>query len=362
MNNFLETYQSHIIYTITVIFILGILTILTYIIDKWFNKKESEYFQDAKIKPIKLLKLTLNTLWLVLGIIAISFVFVDRNKDEELVYFFKLVTYLGLISVLTIVSATTCNLWFKNKIRDQIIHDFDPTSYKFLRYVAVFSICYAGLILFLIAFPAFRTIVHTALGGAGVVVVIAGVASQEALSNIVGGVFIIAFKPFKINDVIKISDTMGGKVVDITMRHTIIKDSGNKMIVIPNSIINKEKLINYDLGESKNCEFIDINITLDSNIDLAKIIIQEECEKHPLIYDNRSEIQKNENQPIVKTALIKFNDNTMTLRAWTWSPNYSDSFTLKTNVFESIKKRFDIEGIKMYSTSSNVVVKYENSI
>ena len=198
MNNFLETYQSHIIYTITVIFILGILTILTYIIDKWFNKKESEYFQDAKIKPIKLLKLTLNTLWLVLGIIAISFVFVDRNKDEELVYFFKLVTYLGLISVLTIVSATTCNLWFKNKIRDQIIHDFYPTSYKFLRYVAVFSICYAGLILFLIAFPAFRTIVHTALGGAGVVVVIAGVASQEALSNIVGGVFIIAFKPFKI--------------------------------------------------------------------------------------------------------------------------------------------------------------------
>ena len=362
MNEFFQTYQPHIIYTISVIAVLLILTVLTYVIDKWFNKKESEHFKDANIKPIKLLKRTLNTLWLVLGVIAISFVFVDRSKDKELVYFFKLVSYLGLVSVLTIVAATTCNLWFKNKIRTQILNNFDPTSYKFLRYVAVFSICYIGGVLFLIAFPVFRTLAHTALGGAGVVVVIAGVASQEALSNIVGGVFIIAFKPFKINDVIKLSDTMGGKVVDITMRHTIIKDSGNKMIVIPNSIINKEKLINYDLGDSKNCEFIEINITLDGDIDLAKKIIQEECENHPLIYDNRTEIQKKENQPIVKTALIKFNDTTMTLRAWAWSSNYSDSFTLKTNVFETIKKRFDKEGLKMYSTSTNVVIKNENPL
>jgi small-conductance mechanosensitive channel len=58
------------------------------------------------------------------------------------------------------------------------------------------------------------------------------------------------------------------------------------MIVIPNVVINKEKLINYDLGEQKCCERIEIRISYESNVVLAKKIMQEECEKHPLILDN----------------------------------------------------------------------------
>lgn len=47
----------------------------------------------------------------------------------------------------------------------------------------------------------------------------------------------------------------------------------------PNSIINKEKLINYDMGELKCSERIHIRISYNNDIDLAKKIMQEECEK-----------------------------------------------------------------------------------
>ena len=357
MKDFFITYQSHIIYMIVVIVSVIVLNILTFIIDKWYNNKKTKRYENATIKPLKLLKRTLNTLWLVLGIIALSFVFVDQSKNKELVAFFKLVSYLGIIAVLTIVAASTCNLWFKNKIQEKITNEYDPTSFKFLRYVAVFSICYAGILLALFAFPSFRSIAQTALGGAGILVVIAGVASQEALSNIVGGIFIIFFKPFKIGDVIRVTDTMVGKVEDLTMRHTLLRDFENKMIVIPNSIINKEKIVNYNLGESKNCEFIQINISYDSDLKRAKQIMQEECEKHPLILDNRSLLEKKDNQPFVKTALIKFNDYSLTLRAWAWSVNYADSFTLKTDVYESIKTRFDTEGIKLQVPHKIMVIE-----
>ena len=40
---------------------------------------------------------------------------------------------------------------------------------------------------------------------------------------------------------------MIGTVTDITLRHTVIKNYQNRMIVNPNAIINKEKLINFDL-------------------------------------------------------------------------------------------------------------------
>src|SRR5690606_10317207 len=134
-------------------------------------------------------------------------------------------------------------------------------------------------------------------------------------------------------------------VMDITLRHTVIRNSENKMIVIPNAIINKEKLINYNLGDLKCCEHIEIGISYDSDIDMAKRIMREECENHPLIYDNRSRSDKMGDKPIVRTALIQLGDSSMTIRAWAWTKDYGDSFNLRCEVLERIKYRFDQEGI-----------------
>ncbi|MFB9058257.1 mechanosensitive ion channel family protein [Mariniflexile ostreae] len=359
MEEFLQTYQSPLIFAAIVIAAVVVLYILNNLIYKWLLKKQREHFPGASVKPVKLIKRILNVLWLVLGLIALSFVFVDRDKDVALVSYFKLVGYLGLLSVITIILATACNMWFKYKIQEKIEKDYDPTSFKFLRYIAVFTICFIGVLFGLLAFPSLKGVAQTALGGAGVLALIAGVASQEALSNLVGGVFIISFKPFKIGDLVKITDNMVGRVTDITLRHTIIRNFENKMIVIPNAIINKEKLINYDLGELKCCERIEIGISYDSDIDLAKKIMQEECEKHPLIFDNRTALEKNEGKPIVKTALTALNDSSMTIRAWTWGRNFSDTFQIKCDALESIKKRFDKEGIEIPFPYRTIVMKKE---
>ena len=129
------------------------------------------------------------------------------------------------------------------------------------------------------------------------------------------------------------------------------------MIVIPNAIINKEKLINYDLGELKICDRIEIGISYDSDIDLAKKIMQEECMRHPLILDNRSEIEILDGQPIVRVALTSLNDFSVTIRAWVWARDYSDSFNMRCDLLESIKKRFDREGIEIPFPYRTVVFK-----
>ncbi|HUH29192.1 mechanosensitive ion channel family protein [Gelidibacter sp.] len=348
MTEFFETYRSHIVYGIIVIAIVFVLLLLTNVISKWFLKKETENYSEVPIRPLKILKRTLNTLWLVLGVIALSFIFVDKEKDAaNLKAYFQLASHLGIVAVATIVSATLVNLWFKRKIEEKIVYQYDPTSYKFLRYVAVFLIYFIGILFGLLAFPSLKGVAQTALGGAGVLAIIAGVASQEALSNLVGGVFIISFKPFKIGDVIKVTDTMVGTVTDITLRHTVIRNFENKMIVIPNAVINKERLINYDLGDPKCCEHIEMGISYDSNIELAKKILQEECEKHPLILDNRTEIDKKNGLPIVRTALTKINDSSLTIRAWAWSRNFSDSFSMKCDIFESTFKRYGESNIDL---------------
>jgi small conductance mechanosensitive channel len=347
MEEIITIYQEQILWCIKVIAIVVLLRVITHYFYKWLLKREQLRFPDENFSSLRLARRILQALWLVLGVIALSFVFVDNDNNDAVIKNFKIVLYLGLLSVATIVIAATINMWFKKSIKRKIEEFEDPTSYKFLRYVAVAAIYTVGILFGLLAFPSLRGVAQTALGGAGVIAIVIGIASQEALSNVIGGVFIISFKPFRVGHIIKISDDMVGTVVDITLRHTVIRNFENKMIVIPNSIINKEKLINFQLGDPRCCERVEVGISYDSDIDLAKRIMQEECENHPLIIDNRSIASIEQNHPIVKTAVLGLNDFSITIRAWAWTKNFDDSFELRIDVLESIKKRFDKEGVNI---------------
>lgn len=360
MIEFLEAHKQDVIFGIIVIVVVIVLRILTNKLLHWIAKEKQRKFPGEQLQSIRLLKRILNALWIVLGVMALSYLIVDDSHQNTLADDFKTVLYVGVVLALTVIAASTSNIWFKYDVQKKIETGQDSTSFQFLRYVVLVVIYFVGILLCLLAFPSLKGIAQTALGGAGVIALIAGLASQEALSNIIGGIFIITFKPFKIGHLVKITDAMVGRVVDITLRHTVIRNFENKMIVIPNAIINKEKLINYDMGELKCCERIEIDISYDSDIDLAKKIMQEECENHPLILDNRSESDVQEGKPIVRTALTRFNDSSMTIRAWTWERNYSDSFQLKIDVLESVKKRFDKEGIEIPFPYRTIVMKKES--
>jgi small-conductance mechanosensitive channel len=102
-----------------------------------------------------------------------------------------------------------------------------------------------------------------------------------------------------------------------------------------------------------------MGISYDSDVKLAKKIMREVCEKHPLIYDNRSLAEKMYEKPIVKTALTRIDESTLNIRAWAWSKTFIDSFQLRCDVNESIKERFDAEGIDLAYPYLNIILKTE---
>jgi len=357
MIEFFQTYKTDLLYASAIIGGVILLRFLTNLLHQWLLKHEQKKYPDETPNAVNWVKRILNALWLVLGFILMSFLFVSEEKYGALRDNFKIILYLGILAVITIVAAASTNMWFKMSIKRKVTLAEDPTSFKFLRYMAVIGIYFTGMLFALLAFPSLKGVAQTALGGAGVIALIAGVASQEALANLVGGIFIIAFKPFRVGDIIKVTDAMVGTVTDITLRHTVIRNFENKMIVIPNAIINKEKLVNYDLGELKICERIEFQISYESDLDLAKKIMRDECEKHPLIMDNRSAEDKSNGKPIVRTSLISINESTLSVRAWAWAKNFSDAFNMRCDLLESVKKRFDNEGIDLAYPHRTLVFK-----
>lgn len=235
----------------------------------------------------------------------------------------------------------------------------DQTNYQFLRNGISFFFFILGITLIFYTIPALKQLGLTLFAGAGILAAIIGFASQAAFANIVGGVFIVIFKPFRVGDVLKVGSNNWGIVEDITLRHTVIKSFQNERYIIPNSSINSDTLLNASIGEEKTCTFLEMSISYDSNIDLAMKIMVEEAEKHPKLIDNRSPEDIEKGTPKVVTRLIGFGDSSVNIRAYTWAEDPIAGFVMKTDLFKSIKARFDLEGIEIPFPYRTIVYKNE---
>ena len=151
----------------------------------------------------------------------------------------------------------------------------DPTKYNFFKNASDFLIFLVALVVIFRSIPALRTFGDTLLTGAGILAAIVGFASQSAFSNIVSGIFLVIFRPFSVGDRVKIGQLYTGDVEDITLRHTVIKDFENKRIVIPNTVISNEVIINATIIDEKVCMFIEMGMSLDSDISKVQQIIQD---------------------------------------------------------------------------------------
>ncbi len=233
----------------------------------------------------------------------------------------------------------------------------DYTKFSFLKNGISFIIFLGVLIVVFVLIPELKTLGLTLTAGAGIVTAILIFASQQAFSNIISGIFIVIFEPFKVNDLIRIGETYFGFVEDITLRHTVIRNFENRRIVVPNSVISSETIINSNITEDKICNFFEIGISYDSSIDQAMQIIREESEKHSNLIDNRTEEEKLEGIPKVVIRVMGFGDFSINLRAWIWSENSGKGFVMKTDLNKSVKERFDKEGIEIPFPYRTVVFK-----
>jgi small conductance mechanosensitive channel len=221
----------------------------------------------------------------------------------------------------------------------------DPTKYSFFKNAVTFIVYLIAFIVIFYSVPQMRAYGVTLFASAGIFAAIIGFASQSAFSNIISGVFLVIFKPFSVGHVIRVGDLHTGTVEDITLRHTVINNFENRRIVIPNSIISAQTIVNSSMGDPKVCMFVFMTISFESDISLAKRIMQEEAMDHPDFLDNRTPEDKEKGTPAVVVRLTDFLDSGMQLRASVWAKDSPTGFALRCDLHQRIKERFDREEI-----------------
>lgn len=131
-----------------------------------------------------------------------------------------------------------------------------------------------------------RAFAISLLASGGVFALMIGFASQESVSNIISGVFILIFKPFIIGDIIKIENGLIiGTVENITLRHTIIRSFENTKQVIGNARLNAlviENISNFTNSKGSPLQF---TITVNSDVKKSVEIIQSVISNNKKIID-----------------------------------------------------------------------------
>ncbi len=99
----------------------------------------------------------------------------------------------------------------------------------------------------------------TALGVGSIVL---GLALQDTLGNVFAGIAMLIERPFNIGDWIQTGETVG-RVIEINWRAVHLETRSRELIVIPNGVIAKEKLVNFNRPTPIHREKIEIGFSYD---------------------------------------------------------------------------------------------------
>ena len=256
---------------------------------------------------------------------------------------------IAIAIVVTVIVAQLINralaAYFKSAARKLKV---DATSYSVVRRIITVTIYVIGAIVVISLIPGLPDLVLGMAAGAGIAAIIIGFAAQQVLSNVFSGISIAIFRPFRVGDVVEMEDEYG-TIEDITLRHTVIRTWQNKRQIIPNSRISEETIINWTIGDLTVLWKVDFGINYDSDIDLARSIILDEINKHPNVMHDADKESK--------VRVAELGDFAVDLRALFWVADRPTAWVTGAEIRESVKKRFDREGVEIPFPYRTVVYK-----
>lgn len=246
--------------------------------------------------------------------------------------FLKLFTFSSLVRFASLIVIGLPFVFFVSKwVREYATKKFSSQQgmvfSKIVFYIGLFIITFAML-----NELGFK-LTHL-LGAAGIVGIAIGFASQTSVSNIISGLFLIAEKPFQVDDVIKVGET-SGVVLSIDTLSVKLRTFDNRFVRIPNESLIKTEFTNITKFPIRR---VDINIGVAYKEDVKKVreVLLDIAYKNPLVL--------NDPEPLV--IFNGFGNSSLDFLFAIWAVK-TDWLKVKNTVMDTIKKRFDEEGIEI---------------
>lgn len=196
-----------------------------------------------------------------------------------------------------------------------------------------------GLLMYFIAasiiFDRFGYPITALVTTAGVASLAVALAAQETLSNMLGGLVILVDRPFRLGDVIELTDGKSGEVVEIGLRSTRIKQFDGNALVVPNKDMANSRVINLALPTPRAAIRQTIGVDYGTDMAKAKAVLLDVLTSH-------AEVLKD---PEPGVWFTKFGGSSLELFMSCWVESYKDRFRVTDELNMRILKAFRAAGI-----------------
>ncbi|MBW6470419.1 MAG: mechanosensitive ion channel [Methanosarcinaceae archaeon] len=268
--------------------------------------------------------------------------------------------FIFIVVIATIIVARIVDRLLKAQLKMLSAKmNVDEMVYGLIRRIAVALVYIVGIMIVVSSVPFLENISLAILASAGFAGLVVGMAAQSTLSDIISGMSLAVFRPFRSGDIVTIHNEYG-TISDITLGHTVIITWDNRRLIIPNHIISEEAIINWSISDPTILWPINIGISYDSDVDLARSIMIEEAKKHAEVM-RLNDVRKYHSEVVggeeIKVRVTELGDFAVNLRLYIWVSDRSKAFSTGCDLIESIKKRFNAEGIEIPFPYRTIVYK-----
>jgi potassium-dependent mechanosensitive channel len=163
-----------------------------------------------------------------------------------------------------------------------------------------------------------------------------GFGLQYLAADIASGFILLFERPIRIGDRITIGEDEGD-VKSINLRTTLVSTNDNISIIVPNSKLVSQRVINWSYGDPRACLSIPIGVAYDSNVEQVTetLILAAEGVENVLT------------EPPPRVQFLKFGDSSLDFRLLVWSVQPRRHLEIKSDINYRIWRLFRERGIEI---------------
>ena len=167
------------------------------------------------------------------------------------------------------------------------------------------------------------------IAGSAALLVGVGLGLQQTFNDVLSGIILLSEKSIKIDDILDIDGDVV-KIQSIGLRTSKALNTDDVSIIIPNSLITSNKVINWSHQALKTRFKIDVGVAYGSDIDLVIKILEESAFEHPDTSDRES----------TEARLVNFGNSSLDFQVLFFSLNIFRISKVKSDIRRSISRKF----------------------
>ena len=182
----------------------------------------------------------------------------------------------------------------------------------------------------------------------GIIGMVLSLAGQDIVSDIISGALILIDRPYRIGDRIELPavDSLGD-VVEIGMRSTRILTLNNRMVIVPNSQVGKDQIVNHSYPDPSYYDQVDVVVAYDNDVDRVG----------ELLVDTVRSVEGVEKEREIDALLMDLSENHLVFRVGWWIASYEDSFAVHDRVSRAVIQALKDAGVVLPYARGSVRVE-----